>query len=336
MLDIEGLPKAEIHMHIEGSLEPDMIIGLARKNAVKIPFATALEVEEACDFKNLQTFLDLYYAGLKVICTRDDFTAVTYAYLKRAHEDAVRHAEMFISPQAHLRRGIGFGDMMEGIFDAMQAAESEFGITSGLILGLQRQFPEAEGFEILELGAPYGDRVLGLGLGGPEIGNPPAKFERVYAAARNSGWKTMAHAGEEGDAGYVRDTVDLLKVDRIDHGVRCEDDPLLVRELAERRIVLTVCPLSNVRLKVFADISQHNIARLLRAGVAVTINSDDPPYFGGYINANFTACRDGLDLTEDELTTLAKNSFEGSFLPETDKKRHIAAINKFLSASPLT
>lgn len=333
MLDIDRLPKAEIHMHIEGSLEPETTIELSRRNGIRIPFSSPEEVERACDFQNLQTFLDLYYAGLTVMCTRQDFTDVTYAYLRKAHEDTVTRAEMFVSPQAHLRRDIAFETMMDGILEAIDAAQSDFGISSGLILGLQRQFPESEGFEILERAGPYDDRVLGLGLGGPEIGNPPSKFERVFAAARERGWNTMAHAGEEGAAGYVREALDLLKVDRIDHGVRCEDDPDLVRELADRGITLTVCPLSNVRLKVFPDISSHNIARLLRAGVAVTVNSDDPPYFGGYINDNYRACRDGLDLSDDELMQLARNSFEGSFLPEDEKRRHLAVLDAFGAAA---
>lgn len=333
MLDIDKLPKAEIHMHIEGSLEPETMIALSRRNGVRIPFSTPEQVEKACDFQNLQTFLDLYYAGLTVMRTRQDFADVTYAYLKKAHEDTVTRAEMFVSPQAHLRRDIPFETLMDGILDAMDAAERDFGISSGLILGLQRQFPESDGFEVLELAGPYDDRVLGLGLGGPEVGNPPSKFQRVFAAARERGWRTMAHAGEEGGADYVREALDLLQVDRMDHGVRCEDDPDLVRELADRGITLTVCPLSNVRLRVFPDISSHNIARLLRAGVAVTVNSDDPPYFGGYVNENYRACRDGLGLSEEELVQLARNSFEGSFLPDDEKRRHLVALDAFAAGA---
>ncbi|WP_142850817.1 adenosine deaminase [Telmatospirillum sp. J64-1] len=333
MIDILALPKAELHMHIEGSLEPAMLLELAARNGVAIPFATQAEVEAACEFQNLQTFLDLYYAGLTVMCGREDFTDVTYAYLRKAHEDAVKHAEMFISPQAHLRRGITFPTMMDGILEAMEAARQDFGITSGLILGLQRQFPEAEGFEVLEQARAYEDRVVGLGLGGPELGNPPSKFERVFAAARARGWKTMAHAGEEGGADYVREAVEILKVDRIDHGVRCEDDDDLVHLLAERQIPLTVCPLSNVRLKVFQDMAEHNIARLLRAGLAVTANSDDPPYFGGYVNDNYVACREALDLTDAELVQLAKNSFTASFLPQEEIARHLRSIDAAIAGA---
>ena len=329
MIDLATLPKAELHMHIEGSLTAERMIALAERNGVTIPFRTPAEVEAACSFRNLQDFLQLYYAGLQVLVTARDFEEVTYEYLAGAAAESVRHAEMFISPQAHLRRDIAFSTMMDGILAGMTAAERDHGITSRLILGLQRQFPEAEGFEVLDLARAYekDGRVVGLGLGGPEIGNPPAKFVRVYAEARARGLKTMAHAGEEGDVSYVRDTVELLKVDRVDHGVRAEDDPALVALLAERQIPLTVCPLSNVRLRVFDTIADHNAARLLRAGVHVTLNSDDPPYFGGSVTRNFEACRDALGLTEAEIVTLARNSFTASFLPAGEIVAHLDAID---------
>lgn len=327
MLDIATLPKAELHMHIEGSLTPERMIALARRNGIAIPFAKPEDVAAACSFRNLADFLELYYAGLRVMVTARDFEEVTFDYLAGAAAECVRHAEMFVSPQAHLRRGIAFETMMDGILAAMDSATRDFGITSRLILGLQRQFPEAEGFDVLEQARAYEGRVTGLGLGGPEVGNPPAKFERVYAEARARGLKTMAHAGEEGDASCVRAAVEILKVDRVDHGVRAEEDPDLVRLLAGRGIPLTVCPLSNVRLRVFDTVADHNLARLLRAGVHVTINSDDPPYFDGSVNRNFEACRDALALSDAEIVQLAKNSFTGSFLPEAEIRAHLDAID---------
>jgi adenosine deaminase len=314
MLNVRTLPKAELHIHIEGSIEPHMMIALARKNGVLIPFPDEDAVRKACDFVDLQSFLNLFVAGLQVLRTREDFRDVTYAYLRNAHADAVRHAEMFLAAHAHLSRGIAFDDFVGGALEAMDEAQAAFGITSGLILGIQRQRTEAEGFEILERMKDYEGRLLGIGLGGPEVGNPPSKFAGLFAAARSRGWKTMAHAGEEGGPDYVREAMDILRVDRIDHGVRCEEDPELLAEIVDRQIPLTVCPVSNVRLKVVQSLDKHNLARLLRAGALVTINSDDPPYFDAFVNDNYEACRDALHLTDRELATIARNSFTASFL----------------------
>lgn len=315
MIDVTTLPKAEIHMHIEGSLEPEMMIALARRNDVKIAFDTPEDVAAACEFDNLQTFLDLYYAGLTVMQTERDYFDVTYAYLQKAHDDAVRRAELYFSPQAHSRRGIPVPVMMGGIGRAFEAAKSEFGIDCALIWGLQRQFSDDEALQTLDAAKGYESMIAALGMGGPEVGNPPSKFRRVYAEARARGWKTSIHAGEEGSPDYVREALDVLEVDRIDHGVRAAEDPALMADLAERGICLTVCPLSNVRLRVYERMEDHPIAAMLRAGVKVTVNSDDPPYFGGYVNDNYRACQAALGLTEDETIQLLRNSFTGSFLP---------------------
>lgn len=332
MIDVSSLPKAELHMHVEGSLEPDMMIALARRNDVAIRFETPEQVADACRFDNLQTFLDLYYAGLAVMQTERDYHEVTYAYLAKAHRDGVRHVELYFSPQAHVRRGIAVPTFMNGIAAAFDDAARAFGISSALIWGLQRQYTDDEALETLDLARGHEERIAALGLGGPEVGNPPSKFRRVYAEAKARGWKTSIHAGEEGGPDYVREAVELLQVDRIDHGVRAWDDPALVAALAESGICLTVCPLSNVRLRVHDRMEDHPLALLLRAGVRVTVNSDDPPYFGGYINDNFRACQEALSLTDAEVVQLLRNSFTGSFLPEVDVSAQLAALDAALAA----
>ena len=245
------------------------------------------------------------------------------------HGENVRHVEVFISPQAHTRRGVAFGAMFEGISNALHQAESRFDMSTGLLLGLQRQWTEDDAMAMLDQALPYRDRVAGIGLGGPELPNPPSKFVRAFARARELGWHTVAHAGEEGPAAYVADVVDLLHVDRVDHGVRCADDPALVARLAAARIPLTVCPLSNVELKVFPSLKEHNLKQLLQAGVAVTINSDDPSYFGGYMNENFSATQEALDLSEDQVHTIARNGFEAAFLAPEVKARHINELDAY-------
>jgi len=332
MIDAATLPKAELHMHIEGSLEPEMMIALARRNDVAIAFETAEDVAAACAFDNLQTFLDLYYAGLTVMRTERDYFEVTYAYLQKAHEDSVRRAELYFSPQAHIRRGIPVPVMMAGIAEAFAAGARDFGIDSALIWGLQRQYSEDEALATLDAARGYEHLIAALGMGGPEVGNPPAKFQKVYAEARARGWKTSIHAGEEGPPAYIREALDLLQVDRIDHGVRAAEDPALVAELAERGICLTVCPLSNVRLRVHDRMEDHPIATLLRAGVKVTVNSDDPPYFGGYVGENYRACETALGLGEDEMLALLRNSFTGSFLPEDRIAAHLAELDAAVRA----
>ncbi len=311
---IAAMPKVELHMHLEGALEPELLFALAARNGVDIGYATEAELRGAYAFTDLQSFLDLYYAGLRVLRTERDFHEMTLAYLRRARQDNVVHAEVFVSPQAHTRRGIPFEAMFEGIAAALDEGARELGMTAGLILGFQRHLPEEDAFATLRAAERVGDRILGFGMGGAELGNPPSNFTRVFAAARAAGHRVVCHAGEEGPPAYVAEAVDLLKVDRVDHGVRSIEDPALVRRLAESGVPLTVCPLSNVALRVYDRMEDHPLALLLRAGVKVTVNSDDPPYFGGYMTANFLAVRAALALSGAEIRQLAANAVEASFV----------------------
>jgi adenosine deaminase len=324
---IESMPKAELHMHLEGSLEPELIFELARRNGIRLPYPSEDALRAAYRFTSLQSFLDIYYAGLTVLLTERDFHDMTREYLERAHAQNVVHAEVFVSPQAHLKRGVRMKELLEGILSAMESAP----LTARLILGIQRQWPEEEALEMIEAARAWRDRIAGIGLGGPELPHPPRKFARAFARARELGWHTMAHAGEEGPASYVAEAVDILKVDRIDHGVRCEEDPSLVERLAERQIPLTVCPVSNVKLRVFPDLASHNLKRLLDAGVRVTVNSDDPSYFLGYVNENYAGCEEALGLTRDDLYRLAKNSFTSAFLDEPERRRYLAGLDACFS-----
>ncbi len=326
---IAALPKAELHLHIEGSLEPELMFTLAQRNAVAIPFASAEEVRAAYAFSNLQDFLDIYYQGMGVLHTEQDFYDLTAAYLARAHADAVRHVEIFFDPQGHTERGIAFGTVMAGITSALDDAAASYGMTSKLILCFLRHLSEADAEKTLDEALPYLDRIDGVGLDSSEVGHPPAKFERVFARARRLGLKIVAHAGEEGPPAYVHEALDLLKVDRIDHGNRSLEDPALVARLAAEGMTLTVCPLSNLKLCVVDDIADHPLRAMLEAGLVATVNSDDPSYFGGYVNANYQAVADALDLSKDELLTLARNSFTGSFLGDADKAKHLAAIDAY-------
>lgn len=330
---IEGMPKAELHMHLEGSIEPDLMFALAARNGVALRWGSEDELRAAYSFTSLQSFLDVYYAGLTVLVTARDFYDMTRAYLERVHAERVVHAEVFVSPQAHLRRGVAFGAMIDGIDGALRDAERRFGMTTRLIIGFQRQWSEEDAFATLEQALPYRDRIAGIGLGGPEVGNPPAKFQRVFAHARSLGWRAVAHAGEEGPASYVADTVDLLGVDRVDHGVRCEEDPALVARLAARGIPLTVCPVSNVKLRVFPDLPAHNLKRLLDAGVCVTVNSDDPSYFGGYMNENFAATQEALALSRADIHRLARNAFIASFLDDAAKGRRLGEVDDYFATA---
>lgn len=324
---VAGLPKAELHMHLEGSLEPETLLSLAARNRVRLRYANATDLGRAYRFAGLRAFLDIYYLGLTVLQTGADFYEMTAAYFARAARDNVRHAEVFISPQAHLHRGVAVAPMMENILAAIDDARSAHGITGGLIVGIQRQFDETDALDMIEAVKPWRDRIVGLGLGGPETGNPPSRFRRAYDRARGEcGWRTMAHAGEEAGADYVREALRVLGCERIDHGVRCEADPDLVRELADRGIPLTVCPLSNCMLNVFPDLASHNIRRLHEAGVCVTVNSDDPAYFGGYVNANFAAVQDQLGMSDFALWELARNSFTAAFLPDDLRRCYLAEL----------
>ena len=330
---IAGLPKAELHLHIEGSLEPELMFALAERNGVAIPYASVEEVRAAYDFSNLQDFLDIYYAGADVLRTREDFRDLAVAYFDRIAADGVVHAEIFFDPQTHTDRGIAFETVVEGLCDGMTDAEARHGITSKLILCFLRHLSEEAAFATLAQAEPWLDRIAGVGLDSSEVGHPPAKFERVFAAASAKELKLVAHAGEEGPPEYVREALDLLKIDRLDHGNRSLEDPVLTARLAREGMTLTVCPLSNVKLCNVASIDAHPIDRMLELGLRATINSDDPAYFGGYIGENFRAAARGRNLGRREIATLARNSFLGSFLPDTDVARHLAAIDAYVEAS---
>ena len=324
---IAALPKAELHLHIEGSLEPELMFELAQRNRVAIPFGSVEEVRAAYAFSNLQDFLDIYYQGMGVLHREQDFYDLTAAYCARAHADAVRHVEIFFDPQGHTARGIAFETVITGITRALDDAAASYGMTSKLILCFLRHLSEADAEATLDAALPWLDRIDGVGLDSSEVGHPPAKFERVFARARTLGFKIVAHAGEEGPPEYVHQALDLLKVDRIDHGNRSLEDPALVARLAADGMTLTVCPLSNLKLCVVGDLADHPLKTMLDAGLKATVNSDDPSYFGGYVNANYQAVADALDLSKAELVTLARNSFTGSFLDDAAKARHLAAID---------
>ncbi|CAN5735111.1 adenosine deaminase [soil metagenome] len=331
---IRHMPKAELHMHLEGSIEPESMIEMARRNGVSLPYASADELRAAYDFTDLQSFLDVLYIGNSVLQTRLDFFEMTLRYLERAHADTVLRAEVFLSPQAHLSRGVAFDTMMGGVLDGLEQARSTLGISADVILGFQRQKSEAEAFEVLELALPYRTHVLGIGLGSAEAGNPPRKFERVFAKGRAAGWRCVAHAGEEGPAEYIEEAIDLLKVERIDHGVRCDEKPSLVERLAAMQMPLTVCPLSNVKLRVFDTMQDHNLKVLLDQGLMVTVNSDDPTQFGGYVNDNFELCRTHLGLGSADLVRLARNSFQSAFVSDADKLGYCDALAAYCEAQP--
>jgi adenosine deaminase len=323
---IRRLPKVELHLHIEGTLEPEMMFSLAAKHGIALPYASSEEVRAAYNFSDLQSFLDLYYAGCNVLRDRRDFYALAMAYFTRAHADNVVHAELFFDPQTHTARGISMEVVFGGLRDAMEDAQRRYGITSELILCFLRHLPEADALATLDAALPFRRDFIGVGLDSGERDNPPSKFERVFAKARALGLHPVAHAGEEGPAAYIREALDLLKVERIDHGVRCDEDVNLVDRLVREQVPLTVCPLSNLKLCVVRELREHNLARLLRRGVAVTINSDDPAYFGGYIGDNYTATAVALELTVGELVALAENSVRASFLPAPAKAALLGRI----------
>jgi adenosine deaminase len=323
---IDRLPKAELHLHIEGSLEPELLFALAERNGVAIPFASVEEVRSAYSFSNLQDFLDIYYQGMSVLLTEQDFYDLTWAYLERAHADTVRHVEIFFDPQGHTSRGVAFETVLNGIERALRDGETHFGISYRLIMCFLRHLSQEEAFATLDQAIPYLDRIHGVGLDSSELGHPPAKFQQVFAEARALGLHVTAHAGEEGPPEYVHEALDLLEVERIDHGNRALEDPALVERLVREGLTLTVCPLSNLRLCVINDIGESPVRRMLDLGLRATINSDDPAYFGGYINANFHAVAEALNLSEADLARLAENSFAGSFLPVLDQARHLAEI----------
>ncbi|WP_323012536.1 adenosine deaminase [Castellaniella sp.] len=322
---VRRLPKAELHLHIEGTLEPELMFELAARNGVALPYADVDAVRAAYQFTDLQSFLDLYYAGASVLMTEQDFYDLTMAYLRRIHADGVVHAEIMFDPQTHTHRGIPIETVFAGLARALREARDTLGISSYLLLSFLRHLSQDDAFATLESALPlrdaYQDLWIGIGLDSAELGNPPEKFADIYARCAELGFMLVAHAGEEGPAAYVRTALDTLNVARIDHGVRSSDDPALLQILIQRQIPLTVCPLSNLKLAVVPRLADHNLAQLLRAGVLVTINSDDPAYFGGYLLDNYLACAQALDLSHDELVTLAANSLNASFLPIAAKTR---------------
>jgi len=328
---IAGLPKAELHLHLEGSFEPEQMFAIARRNKADIPFKSVEEVRAAYRFSNLQDFLDIYYRSADVLRTQEDFTDLTLTYLKRAAADNLRHAEVFFDPQTHTARGVAFATVAEGILEALAESEARFGVTSKLILCFLRHLSEEDAFATLRQAEPYLDRIAGVGLDSSEVGHPPSKFARVFAAARGHGMKLVAHAGEEGPADYVWEALDLLHVDRIDHGNRSLDDPRLVARLTAEQMTLTVCPLSNLKLCVVKDLKDHPLKRMLDLGLRATVNSDDPAYFGGTVNDNLVAVASALALTKAEIVTLAKNSFLGSFLSDAEKAYHLAAVEAYVA-----
>lgn len=322
------LPKAELHLHIEGSLEPELMFALAERNGVALPYASVEEIRAAYSFTDLQSFLDIYYQGMSVLQTERDFYELTDAYLARAAADNVKHVEIFFDPQGHTERGIEFSVPIEGILSALKDGETKHGITSGLIMCFLRHLPEDDAFKTLEQAEPWIEKLMGVGLDSSEIGHPPSKFERVFAAAKAKGLKVVAHAGEEGPPEYVYEALDLLKIDRLDHGNRSLEDDALVERLRNEQMTYTVCPLSNVKLCNVDRIENHPIKRMLDLGLKATINSDDPSYFGGYLMDNFEAVINVLPLTAGDVKQLAANSFSGSFLETAEVDRYLAEIDQ--------
>jgi len=328
---IRRLPKAELHLHIEGSLEPELMFALAARNRIALPFPTVEAVRAAYEFSRLQDFLDIYYQGAQVLVTEADFHDLALAYFRRAAADGVVHAEIFFDPQTHTDRGVPMAVAVSGLVSAQRAAKTELGLTSKLILCLLRHLEEDAGLTTLRAAEPFLEHIVGLGLDSSELGHPPSKFARAYERARAMGLKTVCHAGEEGPPEYVWEALDVLKVDRIDHGNRALEDPALVARLVERGMTLTVCPLSNLKLCVVDDLAHHPIRRMLALGLNATVNSDDPAYFGGYVGENFQAVTGALGLSQAEVVQLVKNSFSGSFLTAAEVARHLAAVEAVAS-----
>ncbi len=332
---IEGLPKAELHLHIEGTIEPETMFRLAERNRIDLPYASVEALRAAYEFGELQDFLDLYYQGMAVLQKEEDYYDMTWAYLEKARAQNVVHAEIFFDPQGHTSRGIAFETALDGIWHALENGNKRLGISSRLILCFLRDRDAKEAMATLEQALPYRDRIIGVGLDSAEKGNPPGKFREVFDRARAQGFLTIAHAGEEGPASYVREALDMLHVARIDHGIRALEDPALVARLARERVPLTVCPLSNVRLRVVDDIRRHPLRRMMETGLLVTVNSDDPAYFGGYVNENFAAVQHGLDLSDADLAQLARNSFEAAFLLQEEKQALVRRVDDYVAATGL-
>jgi adenosine deaminase len=331
---VDELPKAELHIHIEGSLEPELMLALARRNGVRLAYDSVDALRRAYSFTRLQDFLDLYYQGMSVLRTEQDFYDLAWAYLARVHGQNVRYVEMFFDPQGHTARGVAFSVVIDGLLRALATAKSELGIHARLILCFLRHLDEADAERTLDQALPYKDRIIGVGLDSSEVGHPPSKFSNVFRRARQEGLRLVAHAGEEGPPQYVWEALDVLGVDRIDHGNRALEDAALVARLARDRMALTVCPLSNLRLCVVDDLRRHPLRRMLDSGLVVTLNSDDPAYFGGYMNENFRAIQSALDLSASDLRAIARNGFAASFMPDDEKSVALAAFDSASSPPP--
>jgi adenine deaminase len=327
---IREIPKAELHLHIEGSLEPELMFEIARRNKIQLPYADVEAVCQAYQFHNLQSFLDIYYAGAKVLQHEQDFYDLTWAYFQRVAAENVRHAEIFFDPQTHTDRGIPFDTVVQGIHRALLDAQSKLAVSSNLILCFLRHLSADSAMKTLEEALPYKDWIIAVGLDSSEMNHPPKDFQTVFDRAHSEGFLTVAHAGEEGPPEYIWEALDLLKVSRIDHGVRCSEDSKLVARLVAEKMPLTVCPLSNIKLCVFKTMAEHNLKTLLEMGLCVTVNSDDPAYFGGYVTENYLATQKALNLTSEEIVRLVKNSFEASFVSETEKQRLNTELDQFL------
>ncbi|MFT6165573.1 MAG: adenosine deaminase [Vicingaceae bacterium] len=327
---IRNLPKAELHLHIEGSFEPELMFKIAKRNNIKIPFDSIEEIKSAYKFNNLQEFLDIYYAGANVLLTEQDFFDLTWAYLTKVHSQNVKHVEIFFDPQTHTERGVEFSTVLLGIYKALEKGEKEIGISFRLIMSYLRHLSEESAFQTLQQALPFKDLIDGVGLDSSEVGNPPEKFQKVFKASSEEGFKLCAHAGEEGPSEYIWGALDLLKVDRIDHGNRCLEDQKLLERLVQEQIPLTLCPLSNLELKVIHDLKDYPLRKMMDAGLLVTLNSDDPAYFGGYMNENFIATANALDLSKIEIASLMKNGFEATWLTREEKEKWKMEIDNFL------
>jgi adenosine deaminase len=332
---IREMPKAELHIHIEGSLEPELMFDIAERNGIVLPFASVEEVRRAYEFSDLQSFLDIYYEGARVLLNEQDFYDLTSAYLKRVSDQNVRHAEIFFDPQTHTSRGVCFEDVITGIHRALTDAEQQLGISSNIIMCFLRHLSADAAMDTLRQSLPFRKWIVGVGLDSSEVGHPPEKFRAVFDAALAQGFLTVAHAGEEGPPEYIWQALEQLRVSRIDHGVRSIEDTRLVNKLVAEQVPLTVCPLSNVKLRVFSSIEKHNLKHMLDLGLCVTVNSDDPAYFGGYIVDNFVAIQRALDLTRDDIYQLAKNSFQASFLSQGEKQRLLRELDDFFGIADI-
>jgi adenine deaminase len=330
---IARLPKCELHIHIEGSLEPELMFALARRNGIRLPYASVEAVRQAYRFRDLQDFLDIYYRGMSVLITEQDFYDLAFAYLKRAHADNVRHVEMFFDPQGHTSRGLPFATVLAGLTRAIGDAEQKLGVKASLIMCFLRHLDEADAERTLDCALAFKDRIAGVGLDSSEKGNPPGKFKRVFERAREAGFFLTAHAGEEGPPSYVWEALDVLGVARIDHGVRAMEDEPLVDRLARERVPLTVCPLSNVRLRVVEDLAHHPLRRMLDKGLVATLNSDDPAYFGGYVQENYRAAAQALELRRDEVAAIVRNGIAASLMLKSEKAALLAEVDRVIAAN---